>query len=485
MRELPPALSHEGWETTVATPSFDVLHRLDGARAAGAITVLFRGSSHEVELFVIDTGDGVRTLLFHHSLLASGAPGSIYHDDGDDRPFATDASTYAFFCAAVAVWIASESDRPDVVHLHDWHAAFYFLFRDFTALSEALKPIRTVFTIHNLAYQGQRPFEGDESSLVAWFPGMQYDPEPLRDPHAPDAINPMAYAIRQADAVNTVSPTYAREICLPSNRERGFFGGEGLDGVLSRASSRLHGILNGCSYPDSPPKRTSWAQLKKAMLEQVDAWRANDDHEAHELAHIRLTALPDRRPVVVLTSIGRVVSQKARLFFASPGDGRTALEHLLERIGKRGVLIVLGSGEARFEQAFVDVTKRYDNLVYLLGYSEPLGAPLYGGGDFFVMPSSFEPCGISQMLAMRAGQPCVVHSVGGLRDTVEDGVTGFVFDGTESEASQARNFVASVGQALSIKRDHYEHYQAMRERARSRRFDWQAAARNYIETVYE
>jgi len=484
VRELPIALSKEGWTTTVATPSFGTLHKRAGTKPAGSVRVLFRGIEHEVELFTLDTSDGVRTLLFHHPLLAAGAAGQIYHDDGDGRPFATDASTYAFFCAAVAVWVATREERPDVVHLHDWHAAFYFLFRDFTSLAEALAPIRTVFTIHNLAYQGQRPFEGDESSLVAWFPGMQYDPEPLRDPHAPNAINPMAYAIRRADAISTVSPTYAREICLPSNHDRGYFGGEGLEGVLSDASSRLHGILNGCDY-DEPVRRSSWARLKAAMLEQLEAWRADDDHEVHRLAEQTLSALPDRRPPIVLTSIGRIVSQKARLFFATLGDGRTALDHVLDRIGERGILIVLGSGEPRYEEAFMEAARRRPNLVFLLGYSEALSDPLFGGGDFFVMPSSFEPCGISQMLAMRAGQPCIVHGVGGLSDTVEDGVTGFVFAGSDSESSQALNFVASAGQAMAMKRDHYEHYQGMRERARARRFDWTTAARSYIETVYD
>ena len=107
------------------------------------------------------------------------------------------------------------------------------------------------------------------------------------------------------------------------------------------------------------------------------------------------------------------------------------------------MLILLGSGEAEYENRIADIAEHADNLLFLCGYSATLAEPLYRSGDLFLMPSSFEPCGISQMLAMRAAQPCVVHGVGGLRDTVEDGRSGFVFTGATPQ-EQASNFVAAV-----------------------------------------
>lgn len=112
----------------------------------------------------------MRTILFEHALLAPTTPGRVYDDDGADRPFATDANKFALFCAAAAAWVDALPAAPDAIHLHDWHAAYFLLHREYAECSSRLKKIRTVFTIHNLAYQGQRPLRGDESSLEAWFP---------------------------------------------------------------------------------------------------------------------------------------------------------------------------------------------------------------------------------------------------------------------------------------------------------------------------
>ncbi len=455
------------------------------AKLLSELTILFRGQEQTVALYRLPDISGVATILIHHELLAPKAIGRVYDDDADGRPFATDASKFAFFCTAAAVWIAEQ--RPDVVHLHDWHAAYYLILKDFSPLTEKLGGIRTVFTIHNLAYQGQRPFEGDASSLVAWFPGLEYDPERLRDPHSHSAMNPMAYAIRAADKVNTVSPTYAREICLPSRPDEGFFGGEGLEYELyqAAAASRLSGILNGCDYSEPVPRRVGWTRLVEDMETLVTEWAAKEpDNIAHRTALGNLNALPKRRPMHVLTSIGRIVEQKMQLFCQTLGDKQTALDHILDRIGSRGVLILLGSGDPGYEELIAETARRKPRLIFLNGYAEQLGSELYRSGDLFLMPSSFEPCGISQMLAMRAGQLCVVHGTGGLRDTVVDSETGFVFEGAD-QRQQAANFVASVARGLDTRKDHPSSFADMRKRAAAVRFDWDVTAQHYIETLYE
>ncbi|MGA8203308.1 MAG: glycosyltransferase, partial [Woeseiaceae bacterium] len=193
---------------------------------------------------------------------------------------------------------------------------------------------------------------------------------------------------------------------------------------------------------------------------------------------------PSRRPRHVLTSIGRFVPQKVSLMLEPTEPGETALEALLNQLGKQGVLIMLGNGDPNMQDRLVAVAERVSNLLFLCGYSEMLSEPLYRAGDLFLMPSTFEPCGISQMLAMRAAQPCVVHGVGGLRDTVEDGRTGFVFDGA-STPMQAQAFVAAVDRALILKEGEQDRWQTLCIRAASRRFDWATTAKQTIGNLYE
>ena len=486
MRDLPPAIARQNYRVEVLTPAYGVFQNLDGAEHTATLQVPFAGEIHEVEAFAIPRR-GVTDVVLDHPLFVPNGPGHIYHNDNDGRPYATDAGKFAFLGAAAAEWVKSLEDAPAVVHLNDWHAAFYLLLREFDRNSESLRPIRTVFSIHNLAYQGQRPLTDDPSSLAAWFPNLDVDENVVLDPHAGDCINPMAFAVRAADSVNTVSPTYASEICRPSDPDRGFYGGEGLEHDLETvaASGRLSGILNGCEYPPGRLPRPGWQRIVSLLRTQADAWHERDpENEAHALAVERIQHAPKRRPLHVITSIGRLVSQKARLLLEPVADAPTALDAILDGVGKHGVVLLVGSGEAEIEAGVLDVARRHANLVYMNGYSESLVDPLYRGGDVFLMPSSFEPCGISQMLAMRDGQPCIVHGVGGLSDTVKDGDTGFVFNG-ETPRQQAEAFVATVSRALELRANRPISWAGIAQRAELERFDWDSAARQYIEQVYE
>jgi len=487
VRDLPHALGAAGWDVAVATPSYGALHALPGAKHVTGIEVPFRGSTEAVDVWQLQDSDShVRHVVLEHPQFAKHGAGQIYHRDTPSRPFASDANNFAFFCASAAQWIYSSEKLPDVVHLHDWHAAFYLLLTYYTERYRHLRDIRTVFTIHNLSYQGIRPFAGDESSLEAWFPGLDYDSGKIADPRFDDCFNPMAMAIRLADRVSTVSPTYANEICLPSDATTGFIGGEGLEDDLVRArdEGRLSGVLNGCYYDEPVGRRPGWQRLLTMMDAQLHDWaHQQPTNRAHALALERLAHLPKRRPSHVLTSIGRLVAQKATLLLQPVDDGRTTLQHIADSIGRKGVIFLLGSGDPDLEERVLEEAAKIQNLVFLHGYSETLAAPLYHGGDLFLMPSSFEPCGISQMLAMRAGQPCVVHGVGGLRDTVDDGSTGFVFDG-HSPAEQARGFVDRTARALRLRSDDPIAWQDICRKAALQRFDWASSAKQTITTLY-
>jgi starch synthase len=274
--------------------------------------------------------------------------------------------------------------------------------------------------------------------------------------------------------VNTVSPSYAQEILRPSEPHNGFIGGEGLEGVLREAAGkgRLTGILNGCEYPPRP-KRTTWPALRKAVAARPDL--------LEPLA--RMQSLPVKRPGHVLLSVGRVVGQKVSLMLEPVPGYPTALDAVLAGLGPRGIFILLGSGEVALEGALAQVASRHDNMLFIRGYAEVLSEMVYSAADLFLMPSSFEPCGISQLLAMRAGMPCVVHGVGGLSDTVVHGRTGFVFHGG-MPAVQARAFVSTVAQALELHSDQPAAWKAMCAAAAAERFTWARAARDYMDTVY-
>ncbi|HEX5788477.1 MAG TPA: glycogen/starch synthase [Woeseiaceae bacterium] len=490
IRDLPPAVAAEGWRATVVNPSYGSLHRLPGARALARLRVPFRGSTFTFTAYSVPANrDGVDCVVLDHPLLVPTEPGVVYHGDADDRPYATDAGKFAFFCAAVAAWLGSRERRPDALHLHDWHCGVLTVLRAFEPRFAALREVRTAFTIHNLAYQGQRPKRGDVSALDTWFPALAYTPGAVADPANAEVFNPMAAAIRLADRVNAVSPTYAREVQRPSAPEQGFVGGEGLESILREraANGALIGILNGCEYPQMLPGAPDWPAVRQAVATALEGWQQQEKNgaarEAHRLAAATLARIGTARPRHLLTSVGRIVDQKMRLFFTGAGGGRSALAALLDELGNRGLLVLLGTGDSRYEALLVKLAGERTNLLFLRGYSEALSAALYAAGDLFLMPSSFEPCGISQMLAMRSGQPCVVHGVGGLRDTVEDELTGFVFEGG-SPAEQAGNFVSRTSAALALRERDPARWDSIRRAAAAQRFDWSRAAKTYIREMY-
>ena len=480
-------MAERGWQATVATPSYGKFHELPGAKLVDRVEVVFRSIKQMVDVYEIPVHDSpVRNIAFEHPLFSPQGPGKVYCSDEPARPFATDASKFAFFSASAAAWIDKMADAPDILHLHDWHTGVYCLLREYAEGYDKLRKIRTVFTIHNLSYQAIRPISGDESSLESWFPQLRFTHSAIRDPYHGDCVNPMATAIRLADKISTVSPTYANEICLPSNHDAGFVGGEGLEDELSgiRHDGRLVGILNGCSYARRPGRKPGWQRIIAIARQQVAAWQKADPHaRVHRIAAHRLAALPKRKPRHVLTSIGRLVYQKVSLLLEEIPDGRTALEAIADELGRDGILILLGSGEPYYEEQMTYIAERTENLVFLCGYSESVALPLYRSGSLFLMPSSFEPCGISQMLAMRSAQPCVVHGVGGLRDTVEDERTGFVFDGMTVQ-DQAAHFMAAVQRALAVKVDDNDRWQRLCIRAASARFTWQKSAQQTEEQLY-
>jgi starch synthase len=165
-------------------------------------------------------------------------------------------------------------------------------------------------------------------------------------------------------------------------------------------------------------------------------------------------------------------------------DGRMVLDALLECLGKQGSYLFLGSGDRELEQFLLAASVRHENFIFLRGYSDTLAEALYGSGHLFLMPSSFEPCGISQMLAMRAGQPCLVHRVGGLNDTVQHEYNGFSFAGDTAE-EQAQQLLANFKKALRCKQRNPETWNAVCRAAAESRFRWEDSVGHYLTDLYD
>jgi starch synthase len=480
VRDLPIALAELGLPVSVVTPSYGMFHQLPGARLFRKIRVRFARRSWVARVYAVPVKDSpVEQYVVEHPLLSPTGPGHIYVSDPPGRPYEKDAAKFAFFNAVIAAWVNSSALPPDVLHLHDWHTGLIPALKKFGGPDAPLNRVRTVFTIHNLAYQGVRPFKGDASSLESWFPGLLPHQERLKDPRYGNCVNFMAAAIRLADAINTVSPNYAMEIQRPNNPSAGFSGGEGLEAELSAAytEGRLSGIINGCMYPENPEPGTDWDGLLKLIARRPEIMNATQP------AATWIKSRTGKPPKNLLLSIGRVVDQKVPLFLEPAGGCPTALDAILTSLGRDSLFIMLGSGEKALEDRFAEIARSHDNFLYLRGYVDSLSGPLYSIADLFLMPSSFEPCGISQMLAMRAGQPCAVHAVGGLADTVSDGVTGFVFDGNAPEV-QAQNFVDCVLGAISVKQNEPAKWRKICSNAASQRFSWPVAARAYRDNLY-
>lgn len=429
--------------------------------------------------------------MLEHPLFGACGAGRVYCHDADE-PFATDASKFALFCHGVCCSLVTNAfGEFDVLHLHDWHAALVLLLRENFSPYQALQQFPAVYTVHNLQLQGVRPFAGNLSSPAHWFWGMRYARAPVVDPRYPDCINLMRTGINLADKVHVVSPTYAQEILQPSNPQLGLIRGEGLEADLRRIDkeNKLFGILNGCDYhnfkaSDKKPDKKQFIAVATAALEQWVRGRDQIDvTHFHALQRLMSWAQRKQKDQIVVGSVGRLTSQKVSLLQVETSLGVFAIDGLMQRLQDKGYLIVVGSGDPVCEKFLRDAMLRHDNLLFLCGYSEDLGDLVYRFCDLFLMPSTFEPCGISQMLAMRAGTPPLVHKVGGLADTVQHMANGFTFDGANSH-EQVQNMLEVFEDVIQLKNDKVPVWQAICRNAAAAHFSWDLTVQEYEKNLY-
>lgn len=372
----------------------------------------------------------------------------------DGTPWPDNGERFAHFCR-VGVEIALDhlglNFKPDIVHCNDWQTGLIP-----ALLADEPKRPASLFTIHNLAYQGVFPKATFDALKL---PTRFWSPEALE---FYDQLSFIKGGIVFSDRISTVSPTYAREIQEKAD-------GCGLDGLLAHRSERLSGILNGIDTE-------AWNPASDPLIEPRFDLK-NLKKRAQAKANLQdISGLPVNASLPVLTWVGRLVEQKG-------------IDFLLESLPKLMALplqiILIGTGDARYEKTLRDWQHLFpERLSVYLGYDEARAHQAEAGADLFLMPSRFEPCGLNQMYSQRYGAVPLVRRAGGLADTVVDAsddaldagtATGIVFDEATSDV-----FFAAVKRALEL----YEQkhlWQSIQKNGMQKDFAWETSARQYLD----
>lgn len=397
---LPKILAKSGDDVRVVMPEY----RSIKTEYAGKLTHLYHGEimlAWRRKYIGIDSLklDGV-TYYFIDNDDYFGRSGLYGYDD--------DAERFAFFCRAVCELPELVDFFPDVMHTNDWHTALVNVYlRILKGNDERYAKIRTMFTIHNLKYQGvfDRRILGDVLGLDEHYFNNG-------DLEFNGAVNLMKGAIIYADFITTVSATYAREIRYP-------YFGEGLDGLLRKREDCLFGIVNGIDYELYNP------ETDKALPFNYSAKTIEVKRDCREAMQKRLN-LPVNRARPVISLVTRLVEQK----------GIDLVMRIIDEvlIHEDVQFVLLGTGDAQYEDWFRGLAWRFPTKVSVNTlFSDELAKLIYAGTSMFLMPSRFEPCGLSQLIAMRYGAVPIVRETGGLADTVQsfdkytESGTGFSF----------------------------------------------------------
>lgn len=444
---LPKALCKQGEDCRVVIPLYSDMKPQYRERLAfvTAFTVQLSWRRQYCGLFTVREGDVTYYLLDNEQYFKrSGLYG--YFDD---------AERYAFFSMAVLELCKEVHFFPDILHANDWQTALVPIYLNLFYQQEdaRYRRIRSVFTIHNIQYQGQFGLDtaGDVFSIPWEKRGaVEYD----------GCVNLLKGAIECADRVNTVSPTYAREILDP-------YFGHGLDRFLRERREKLSGILNGIDQQGNDPA------VDPNLFHPYDREHL-EGKEENKRGLQELFGLDQKAEGPLLGIVSRLVSHK----------GMDLIACVLEEMLALGVQVAaLGSGDYAYEQFFLQAAQRHPGQVGVrIGFLPNLASKIYGGADLFLMPSQSEPCGLAQMIAARYGALPIVRLTGGLADSIqdfgqgqgEDGGNGFTF-----YSYNAHDMLEAVSRAVEAYRNPARFW-AMRQAAMGCDFSWDRSAGAYL-----
>jgi len=445
---LPKALKKLGVDVRVAMPRYG---RVDPDRF---------GLETAIEPFEVPMDQHREPVSVRRATIGEGVP--VYFVDNARYlgregiyGYPDDGERFVLFCRGAVEMLKRLDWAPDVIHCHDWHTAIIpqwlkTLYHD----DPFFTPTSTVYTIHNLAYQG---IFGTRILEIAGIDEYHFQVPQIRD--LENVVDLMAQGILFADVVSTVSKTYAQEILTPEY-------GEKLDLLLRDRQDRLFGILNGIDTEVQNPASDPHIAARFDR-EHLDARREN------KLDLQRVARLQPDPDIPLMGAISRLTDQK----------GFDLIAQIVEAVVHLNLqFVVLGTGEQRYHELLSDMARRHpQRLSVFLTFNAELAQKIYAGTDMFLMPSRFEPCGLGQMIAMRYGSVPIVRHTGGLADTVQDfdpradAGTGFVF--TRYNAYDL--FAAIVRAAETFK--YPDMWQRLQLRGMAEDHSWDASARRYVD----
>jgi starch synthase len=380
-----------------------------------------------------------------------GLYGSEFGDYQDN------AERFTFFSRAVLECCLALNLQPDIIHCHDWQTGLIPVYlKTLYSQTPALRSAASLFTVHNLGYQGLFWHYDLHLTGLGW---ELFTPQALE---FFGKLNLMKGGIVFADILNTVSPNYRKEILTPAY-------GFGLEGVLKTREDDLYAVLNGVDYAVWNPANDPYlaSPYTSGTLENKRACKSR----LQDLFHLK-----KKGEIPVIAFISRLLDRK----------GLDLVSRALPRLMELEVeLILMGKGLEQYQNWAVEIVEKYPGLVGLeMGHNEPLAHQIQGGADMLLMPSRYEPCGLDQLYALKYGTIPIVRAVGGLDDTVEDyhpqteQGTGFKFKEYEWE-----KLIQTVQRALAVYRDK-SRWKRLIQRAMNQDFSWEKSAAQY-EVLYQ
>ncbi|MCP3139031.1 glycogen synthase GlgA [Pyxidicoccus xibeiensis] len=442
---LPAALASLGHDVKVVTPRYRGLR--DAARltpTGQSLVVRFPSGEASGPILSARLSDNLEVLFLENAFFYGNRDG-LYGDGAGE--FGDNPRRFAYLSVGALQAAQRLGFVPDIVHANDWQTGLVPVALQRAFRATALGRAKSVFTIHNLAYQGQFPKDTMGDLGLPWDlftaeGGLEFY----------DAVNFLKGGLVFSDALTTVSPTYAREI---QTAEQGY----GLDGLLRRRAHRLHGILNGIDAHEWDPQTDSFlpARYGPRSLEGKAVCKRD------LLARFGLP--PGDAPVFAIVS--RLAWQKGMdlLLDVLP----TALQADIRFVG-------VGSGERHLEEGLAALQARFPEQVSIrVGFDPGLSHQVEAGADFFLMPSRYEPCGLNQMYSLRYGTVPIVRATGGLADTVEGGLDG---NGILFEAFHPAALLGAIRRALALYAD-APRLDEFRRRGMDKDFSWTVSARRY------
>ena len=461
--ELPAAIiqADPSIRLEIVTPYYGSIKSGPSQNPINSFQVMFQGKNEKVETF---TGNlkNVPVLFIKNKTYFEGSYSDPYVNS-DVIPFYDDIIRFSFFSKACIEIIRQK--KPDIVHINDWVLGYLFGW-----LAIGKMPQKRVLTVHNIGYQGNIGKETIKGWDIEDILNHKEVGKSFIDPRPEwHSINALRLGLELSHMANTVSSTYSREIIEPENKEKYFEGGKGLHEITKRLFSekKLLGITNGFDYSFDATKKTfrQVLQKKSEMKKALSRDFANPDY-------------------FLLGFVGRAVEQKFRLLTETI-DGKSVLSHLLD-IPEVNIAI-LATGLEEYEK-FIAEFKTRPNYSATIAFDKVKAQQISLGSDVFLMPSLFEPCGITQMESMSNATPPLVRWTGGLADTVVSHVlqngTGFGFDGTTRKEILTR-LIEAVKESLFLYRNDPDAFLKLQARAFKKRFLWSDTAGEYIEKIYK